>query len=423
MTVFNYFPFQEDEVELNHRITRKSKAGFMLYKTPALEREECDITTYLRFKSDYNDIIKEFNDTMEENFTKEKNAFNRNIKTLKIVESKNNIFHKAIDHFRGAVEQGSYSDYHNEIEIRLPKEEHKKKVKSVVMHELIHMSSSVDKVGTGFHQSNIEKSPVTSLGRGINEGYTEKLNQEYFSKYIDRGVYDYEIVLAGGIERIVGKKEMQKLYFNADLRGLLRGINHYVNDMNKVANLIYDIDKLDSIRNEIKREDEYQRLRNEISEIYSKKLDLEYSLNLINEEQYERKKFFYIDQFVERGIAYSDNVKMIEKSAIYWIEDGPIKDFIKKDKEKIKFRPDEVDTKEIVPQHNIDNIDELFEAHPVEDEYDLERKSVDEIKQMLQEENPNRAHLMEVKDSKREVIEMLDDYDSSSISNNNKYAK
>ena len=114
---------------------------------------------------------------------------------------------------------------------------------------------------------------------------------------------------------------------------------------------------------------------------------------------------------------------MIEKSAIYWIEDGPIKDFIKKDKEKIKFRPDEVDTKEIVPQHNIDNIDELFEAHPVEDEYDLERKSVDEIKQMLQEENPNRAHLMEVKDSKREVIEMLDDYDSSSISNNNKYGK
>ena len=253
MSVFNYYAFDVEEVELNHRLSRKSKVGFMLFKTPALEKEECNITTYLKFSEEYNEIVQEFNDTMESNFNNEKTLFNRNIKTVKIKNSKLSFFNKTIDHFRKAVEQGSYCDNNNTIEIRVSSTEHKDKIKNVVMHELIHMSSNRDVICTGFHQSNVAHSTVTSLGRGINEGYTEKLNQEYFSKYIDRGVYDEEIVLASGIERIVGKKKMQELYFNADLKGLIRGINHYVNDMNEVANLIYDIDKLGSIRNEAKR--------------------------------------------------------------------------------------------------------------------------------------------------------------------------
>lgn len=421
MSVFNYCAFDVEEVKLNQRLSRKSKVGFMLFKTPALEKEECNITTYLKFSEEYNEIVQEFNDTMESKFNNEKTLFNRNIKTVKIKNSKISFFNKAIDHFRKAVEQGSYCDNNNTIEIRVSSTEHKDKIKNVVMHELIHMSSNRDVICTGFHQSNVEHSTVTSLGRGINEGYTEKLNQEYFSKYIDRGVYDEEIVLASGIERIVGKKKMQELYFNADLKGLIRGINHYVNDMNEVANLIYDIDKLGSIRNEAKRENEYQILREKIANIYSTKLELEYNLNLINEEQYERKKFFYIDQYVERGLAYSDDVKITEKSAIYWIEDGNKKDFIKKGKEPIKFRPDAIDVKEPVVEHNIDNIEEMFEAHPKEHEFGINSSNMDELNSMLEKHNPNVRYLLNTEsDSKKEMIEMLDDSPTNTY---NKFAK
>ncbi len=203
MMVFNYFPFKEDEVQINHKLARRKKAGFMLYKTPALEKEECNITSYLKFSQEYNSIIQEFNDSMEENFEENKDLFNHNIKTVKKKASKKNLFKTAMDHFRSSVEQGSYTDYDNQIRIRLSKKEQELKLKSVVMHELIHMSSKRDNISTGFHQSNIKNSSLRSLGRGINEGYTEKLNQEYFSKYMDQGVYSEEIVLASGIERIV----------------------------------------------------------------------------------------------------------------------------------------------------------------------------------------------------------------------------
>ena len=422
MSVFNYYAFDSEEIQINHHLSRKSKVGFMLFKTPALEKEECNITTYLKFSEEYNEIVKEFNDTMETAFTEQKAIFNHNIKTVKIKDSKNGLFRKAMNHFRKAIEQGSYCDNNNTIEIRVSKTEHKQKIKNVVMHELIHMSSNRDVICTGFHQSNVEKSSLDSLGRGVNEGYTEKLNQEYFSKYYDRGVYDEEIVLASGIERIVGKKKMHELYFNADLKGLMRGINHYVNDMNEVANLIYGIDKLGEIRNEAKREDEYQQLREKIAGIYATKLELEYNLNLINEEQYERKKFFYIDQYVERGIAYSDDVKITEKSAIYWIEDGAKKDFIKKGKEPIKFRPDKIDVEPVKVEHNVEDLDAMFEEHPKEKEYGINSSNIDELNNMLEKHNPNVGFLLHTEsESKSEIIEMVDDKPTSST--DNKYAK
>jgi hypothetical protein len=52
----------------------------------------------------------------------------------------------------------------------------------------------------GFHVN----SPKFSFGYGLNEGYTEHLNFKYFSDMIAVKSYPKEMILAAGIERIVG---------------------------------------------------------------------------------------------------------------------------------------------------------------------------------------------------------------------------
>ena len=93
------------------------------------------------------------------------------------------------------------------------------------MHELLHLASR-KRVGkiilSGFRQVTNQ----TIMGRYLNEGYTEYLNQKYFSKK-DRTVYAEAVTFAQGIERIVGRKKMEKLYFDANLLGLIDHLGKY----------------------------------------------------------------------------------------------------------------------------------------------------------------------------------------------------
>lgn len=98
-----------------------------------------------------------------------------------------------------------------------------------IFHELFHMASSVYLNGiyyVGFRQ--YLSSSYESIGQGLNEGYTQLLTERYFGHCFDmKSPYEYESFVASKLEKIVGKYNMQELYLNANLYGLIKNLRTY----------------------------------------------------------------------------------------------------------------------------------------------------------------------------------------------------
>lgn len=97
---------------------------------------------------------------------------------------------------------------------------------SSFFHELFHLASTnfkKSKLGTGFSYYIGNK----SIGRALNEGYTEYLTQKYFKVENGETIYCAERKIAECIEKIVGVNDMKSLYLNSDLLGLFKALNKY----------------------------------------------------------------------------------------------------------------------------------------------------------------------------------------------------
>lgn len=120
-------------------------------------------------------------------------------------------------------------------------------VSVIIFHELFHMASSVYLNGnyySGFRQYSSDD--YTSIGKGLNEGYTQLLTERYFGHNDDFGkVYEYETFIAGKLEEIVGKFKMQELYLSANLYGLIKELNKYVS-YEEIINFIRCLDFLNN---------------------------------------------------------------------------------------------------------------------------------------------------------------------------------
>lgn len=120
-------------------------------------------------------------------------------------------------------------------------------VSVIIFHELFHMASSVYLNGnyySGFRQYSSDD--YTSIGKGLNEGYTQLLTERYFGHNDDFGkVYEYETFIAGKLEEIVGKFKMQELYLSANLYGLIKELNRYVS-YEEIINFIRCLDFLNN---------------------------------------------------------------------------------------------------------------------------------------------------------------------------------
>jgi len=108
---------------------------------------------------------------------------------------------------------------------------HNDKTKGIY-HELLHMSSSSydsvnRKIYCGFMYGN--EADGYEIGRSINEGYTELLNQRLFGYNIKRASkpYRFSTVYAEKLERIIGQEEMTHLYFKHDLNDLIMELEKY----------------------------------------------------------------------------------------------------------------------------------------------------------------------------------------------------
>lgn len=173
-----------------------------------------------------------------------------------------------------------------------------------IYHELFHLLSSYEEnniVYSGFSQCNNKE--YTSIGNGINEGYTQFLKERYFG--VDEKEINYYMLqkhIAKHLEIIVSQRKMESMYAEADLLGLISELKKY-EDEEKIINFIYDVDY---INENIKNKTEYNNINMILNKsllflinMYIKKQDLLLEKKLLNDNIYKKN----IENFIE-SISY-----------------------------------------------------------------------------------------------------------------------
>ena len=179
---------------------------------------------------------------------------------------------------------------------------------ATLIHELIHMASTYYGEDAkhvrycGFLQEKFGH----QIGVGITEGYTELLSKRYFNqkkyeKYISDS-YVMKMNMVKNLEKIVGKETLTKLYFNSDLKGLIKELKKY-NDLESIIKFIkyLDITALDLMHKKSRiSKRKYQEYVNYCFEFlihsYISKLRTQVFNREIDQSQFEDKLNSFIEE-------------------------------------------------------------------------------------------------------------------------------
>ena len=112
-------------------------------------------------------------------------------------------------------------------------------------HEFLHMASSIHNYETDVSFSGLcQWDSKTKIGVGLNEGYTELLNERIFSAENPNDVYIEEMNIARAIELFFDdKKDMMNYYFECDLPGFIKYFENFM-PREEFIKLLLEIDKL-----------------------------------------------------------------------------------------------------------------------------------------------------------------------------------
>lgn len=165
-------------------------------------------------KVNYNKKIKvqliNFHRILKENFNEDDlNNFYLNVNKLSVL----------LINRKHSQDMGTYDPIDNKIRIY-------ENDNAVIYHELFHMASNtLSKKGN--YSGFCRKKEDYCIGLGINEGYTEYLTQKYFYSVSD--CYEFEVLVANKLEKIIGKDKMKSFYLNSDLYDLIEELSKYSN--------------------------------------------------------------------------------------------------------------------------------------------------------------------------------------------------
>ena len=259
---------------------------------------------------EYNNSIKQFKKVFQENFTRQQNAeMLYRLKDLRIKD----VYDAKLKPGE-LVQLGLYSNVYNTIylfhydEKKVPFNE-----KTVLFHELLHMASTRNtKLGfiTGIEVPGI-------IGTNLNEGYTEYLTEKYFTrgmKYTD--VDDYRIRIVKGIENMIGAKQMESYYFDANIGNLVRDLSRdiYVRD---VLKLLYMIDHVDKPSFSRKR---YNQLIQIIADMNQVRLDRKLRKGEITPEEYDIEVAIKVKEYREFRL-WSEDTQVIRDKNCFVLKD------------------------------------------------------------------------------------------------------
>lgn len=228
-----------------------------------------DIANYLHFDK-LDSIIESFYETMKTSLPHcSLAAFFKNIRNLKISENKKSVEDIAFDLCNQGVVALEYDSKKNQIRIypntyaSLETAEMYKQAS--ITQGLLHMASTYKKGLvriSGFHQTMAN---VYEVGFGINNAYTDYLNQKYFNQ-APRPFYSELHPLAKGIEMLIGSEKMEQLYFQGDLKGLVTEIEKYSSSEQAIT-LIRDIDRCYYERDDSKKSELIGDIQSNIAEM------------------------------------------------------------------------------------------------------------------------------------------------------------
>lgn len=277
-------------IPANIILKKKNKSGIITKISPEIKSGNFDINRYLNYEQ-YNDVVFKFYEVLETRLSHcKENTFYKNIQDLTITER---LLTKLERLILGKA-HGTYDGDRNELIIygrktnRNIDEQTIEEKDDIASHELLHMSSTYKKgpiLLMGFSQ---HIGTDYSIGNGLNEGYTERLNLKYFTHKKESTAYIQERFMAEGIENIVGAEKMEQLYFQADLKGLINELEKY-STKEQVINLIKKIDLFE--RRDEEGLEEYQtmakEIRVEIANMYAKKQKILLDSHQITQAEYE----------------------------------------------------------------------------------------------------------------------------------------
>lgn len=308
------------EIPTRTTLSKTSKKGHVLAISPELEQQKYNINNYLNFNN-YNSIVTKFYQVLEDYFEHcDLSSFYLNMKSLTITKKKQTLSERLEGLIKGVITTALYDENLNTIYIV----DHKSpNIANIISHELLHMATTKrsEKVTfCGFYQFHKDK--ATGIGYALNEGYTEYLNKKYFNDVEDDGAYHNEQLIAQGIERIVGSKLMEELYFKADLKALVDELAKYTS-IDNVMNLLKQFDTLHKKAiPEEEKENAYKELRKLVSAIYLEKQKQLLEQGKISEEDYINRKLVHVDVYINEGIAFQENATIVKGDNILKIYDN-----------------------------------------------------------------------------------------------------
>ena len=185
----------------------------------------------------FNDEINRFIHILKESFAEEHltNLYN-NINSVKINDRTKNIIPSIIS----IDASGVYNYFNNTITI------YDDDFSVIIYHELFHLASYKEDENNrynGFCQFG-KSATADSIGKGLNEGYTEVLANRYFPGENNENIADayiYLKLIAKKVEEIIGKETMEGLYLDASLGGLVNELKKYSTDK-EIMQFIADTD-------------------------------------------------------------------------------------------------------------------------------------------------------------------------------------
>ena len=180
--------------------------------------------------------------------------------------------------------------------------------KLAIFHELFHMASTRTEksdIYSGFSISTYN----TILGNGLNEGYTELLNQRYFNA--DSYAYFYLTVIASNLEVIIGEQRMRYLYMTANLQGLIKDLQAYFFE-EEIIKFITNIDILKPYLNEdnlsknewLKVKEIFQEINKFLIVGYGRKLQKYCQDENIRKQLLDEFVVFLITEFLTKDHSY-----------------------------------------------------------------------------------------------------------------------
>ena len=313
------------------KISKENKSGFEIKCPPTKVIQEYDITRYLKFQK-YNNTLKKFERILKEELSHcDHSAFYQNLKKFKL-STKISPSDRIFRFFNPNV----IATYDTKTKRTVLYNEKRLKIQDLedeLTHELIHMATTRQHKGhdfCGFKQNNDKY----QLGVGLNEGYTEYLNRKYFSNNPQNGSYRKERHIAIGIERIIGQKKMEQLFFASDLHGLVTELSKYA-PTNEITKLIYKIDRMT-----INEEDLYTEIKQDIVVLYTQKQLLGLKEKKITDEQFD-KRVKYVTKAYLSDVLLSDDSEFVELDDKIVISDKIQKFIINKDETKYNSKSNE----------------------------------------------------------------------------------